>query len=160
MYTLYYIAGFAVLISFFADREKTFRGLKVGWKKFSKILGTYLKLLIILSFILLISDQFIINYLGGQAPFIGMIMGLIIGSITMMPGFIAYPLAGILVSKGVNYMVVAAFITTLMLVGVATYPVEKEYFGIKATIWRNIAGFIISAMIAVATGVLYGEVLI
>ncbi|CCU81073.1 conserved protein, permease-related [Halanaerobium saccharolyticum subsp. saccharolyticum DSM 6643] len=160
MYTLYYIAGFAVLISFFTDREKTFKGLKVGWKKFSKILGTYLKLLIILSFILLISDQFIINYLGGQAPFIGMIMGLIIGSITMMPGFIAYPLAGILVSKGVNYMVVAAFITTLMLVGVATYPVEKEYFGIKATIWRNIAGFIISAMIAVATGVLYGEVLI
>ena len=160
MYTLYYIAGFAVLISFLADRKKTFKGLKVGWKKFSKILGTYLKLLIILSFILLISDQFIINYLGGQAPFIGMIMGLIIGSITMMPGFIAYPLAGILVSKGVNYMVVAAFITTLMLVGVATYPVEKEYFGIKATIWRNIAGFIISAMIAVATGVLYGEVLI
>jgi len=160
MYTLYYIAGIAVIASFFADREKTFKGLKIGWKKFSKILGTYLKLLIILSFILLISDQFIINYLGGQAPFIGMILGLIIGSITMMPGFIAYPLAGILVSKGVNYMVVAAFITTLMLVGVATYPVEKEYFGIKATIWRNIAGFIISALIAVATGILYGEVLV
>ncbi|MFN2340351.1 MAG: hypothetical protein ABR547_03695 [Halanaerobium sp.] len=160
MYTLYYIAGIAVLISFFSDRERTIKGLKVGWKKFSKILGTYLKLLIILSFILLISDQFIINYLGGQAPFIGLIMGLLIGSITMMPGFIAYPLAGILVSRGVNYMVVAAFITTLMLVGVATYPVEKEYLGIKATIWRNIAGFIISALIAVSTGILYGEVLI
>lgn len=160
MYTLYYIAGIAIIISFFADREKTVKGLKIGWKKFSKILGTYLKLLIILSFILLISDQFIINYLGGQAPLIGLLMGLIIGSITMMPGFIAYPLAGILVSRGVNYMVVAAFITTLMLVGVATYPVEKEYLGIKATIWRNIAGFIISALIAVATGVLYGEVLI
>jgi len=160
MYTLYYIAGIAVLISFFTDRERTIKGLKIGWKKFSKILGTYLKLLIILSIILLISDQFIINYLGGQAPFIGMIMGLIIGSITMMPGFIAYPLAGILVSRGVDYMVVAAFITTLMLVGVTTYPVEKEYFGIKATIWRNIAGFVISAMIAVATGVLYGEVLV
>jgi uncharacterized membrane protein YraQ (UPF0718 family) len=160
MYTLYYIAGIAVLISFFADRERTIKGLKIGWKKFSKILGTYLKLLIILSIILLISDQFIINYLGGQAPFIGMFMGLIIGSITMMPGFIAYPLAGILVSRGVNYMVVAAFITTLMLVGVATYPVEKEYLGIKATVWRNIAGFVISALIAVATGVLYGEVLI
>ncbi|MFP4371229.1 MAG: hypothetical protein ACOCW0_01065 [Halanaerobium sp.] len=160
MYTLYYIAGIAVVISFFADRERTIKGLKIGWKKFSKILGTYLKLLIILSFILLISDQFIINYLGGQAPFIGLLMGLIIGSITMMPGFIAYPLAGILVSRGVNYMVVAAFITTLMLVGVATYPVEKEYLGLKATIWRNIAGFVISALIAVATGILYGEVLI
>mgnify|MGYP006296204955 FL=1 len=160
MYTLYYIAGIAVLISFFSNKERTIKGLKIGWKKFSKILGTYLKLLIILSFILLISDQIIIKYLGGQAPFIGLVMGLVIGSITMMPGFIAYPLAGILVSRGVDYMVVAAFITTLMLVGVATYPVEKEYFGIKATVWRNIAGFIISAIIAVATGILYGEVLV
>ncbi|MFW6001032.1 MAG: hypothetical protein ACOCQE_01565 [Halanaerobium sp.] len=160
MYALYYIAGIAVVASFAADREKTIRGLKIGWKKFSKILGTYLKLLIILSFILLISDQFIINYLGGQAPFIGLVMGLLIGSITMMPGFIAYPLAGILVSRGVDYMVVAAFITTLMLVGIATYPVEKEYLGIKATIWRNAAGFIISAFIALATGILYGEVFI
>lgn len=160
MYTLYYIAGIAVLISFFTNQEKTVQGLKIGWKKFSKILGTYLKLLILLSFILLISDQFIINYLGGQAPFIGLLMGLILGSITMMPGFIAYPLAGILVSRGVDYMVVAAFITTLMLVGIATYPVEKEYFGIKATVWRNIAGFIISALIAAATGILYGEVFV
>ncbi|SFL33483.1 hypothetical protein [Halanaerobium salsuginis] len=160
MYKLYYIAGAAILISFLADRQKTINGLLIGWKKFSKILGTYLKLLIILSIILLISDQFIINYLGNQAPFIGLIMGLIIGSITMMPGFIAYPLAGILVARGVNYMVVAAFITTLMLVGVATFPVEKEYFGVKATIWRNIAGFIISALIALVTGILYGEVLI
>ena len=78
----------------------------------------------------------------------------------MMPGFIAFPLGGILLDKGVSYMNIAAFTTTLMIVGFVTFPVEKEYFGIKATIWRNIAGFIISALIAVATGVLYGEVLI
>lgn len=158
MYTLYYIALAAVGISFIADKEKTIKGMKIGWKKFNKILGTYLKLLIILSFILLISDKFIVKYLGGQTPLIGLMLGLVIGSITMMPGFIAYPLAGILISKGVDYMVVAAFITTLMLVGIATYPVEKEYFGIKATIWRNIAGFVISALIAAAAGVFYGEV--
>ncbi len=45
-----------------------------------------------------------------------------------------------------------------MLEGVATYTVEKEYFGIKATIWRNIAGFIIAAIIAISTGILFGEV--
>src|SRR6056297_483138 len=160
MLTLYLIAAIALVISFFFNREKTKNALKIGWKKFNKILGTYLKLLIILSFILLISDEMIIKYLGGHIPIIGLLVGLIVGSITMMPGFIAYPLAGILVDKGVDYMVVAAFITTLMLVGVATYPVEKEYFGIKATIWRNIAGFIISAIIAIAAGIMYGEVLI
>ena len=159
MGTLYIISLLALSISFIFNQEKTKKALKIGWKKFNKILGTYLKLLVILSFILLISDEMIIRYLGGHAPAIGLIIGLIAGSITMMPGFIAYPLAGILVDKGVSYMVVAAFITTLMLVGVATYPVEKEYFGIKATIWRNVAGFIIAAIIAISTGLIYGEVL-
>ncbi|MFW6287915.1 MAG: hypothetical protein ACOC2J_04105 [bacterium] len=158
MVTLYVLTFAALLGSFLANREKTAKALKIAWKKFNKILGTYLKLLIILSFILLISDEMIIQYLGGHAPTIGLLIGLVAGSITMMPGFIAYPLAGILVDKGVSYMVVAAFITTLMLVGVATYPVEKEYFGIKATVWRNIAGFIIAAIIAIFTGILYGEV--
>lgn len=158
MLTLYLIAAIALVISFFFNREKTKKALKIGWKKFNKILGTYLKLLIILSFILLISDEMIIKYLGGHIPIIGLLVGLVVGSITMMPGFIAYPLAGILVDKGVDYMVVAAFITTLMLVGVATYPVEKEYFGIKATIWRNAAGFIIAAIVALSAGLLYGEV--
>ena len=158
MLTLYLIAAIALVISFFFNREKTKKALKIGWKKFNKILGTYLKLLIILSFILLFSDEMIIKYLGGHIPIIGLLVGLVVGSITMMPGFIAYPLAGILVDKGVDYMVVAAFITTLMLVGVATYPVEKEYFGRKATIWRNAAGFIIAAIVALSAGLLYGEV--
>ena len=158
MLTLYLIAAIALVISFFFNREKTKNALKIGWKKFNKILGTYLKLLIILSFILLVSDKMIIKYLGGHIPIIGLLVGLIVGSITMMPGFIAYPLAGILVDKGVDYMVVAAFITTLMLVGVATYPEEKEYFGIKATIWRNAAGFIIAGIVALSAGLLYGEV--
>ncbi|MEJ6952462.1 hypothetical protein [Natronospora cellulosivora (SeqCode)] len=158
MLSLYSIAGLALIASFIFDREKTIKGLKIGWKKFNKILGTYLKLLIILSFLLLISDDIIIRYLGGNVPFLGLITALIAGSITMMPGFIAYPLAGILINRGVNYMVVAAFITTLMLVGVATYPVEKEYMGIKATVWRNIAAFLISLVIAIVTGIFYGEV--
>ncbi|MFW6035979.1 MAG: hypothetical protein ACOCRZ_06970 [Halothermotrichaceae bacterium] len=158
MGTLYILALTALLISFFVDQQKTKKALKISWKKFNRILGTYLKLLIILSFILLIPDEMIIKYLGAHSPIIGLLIGLIAGSITMMPGFIAYPLAGILINKGVSYMVVAAFITTLMLVGVATYPVEKEYFGIKATVWRNIAGFIIAGFIAIFTGLLYGEV--
>jgi hypothetical protein len=43
----------------------------------------------------------------------------------MMPGFIAYPLAGVLVNKGVPYMVVASFETTLMMAGILTCPVKK-----------------------------------
>jgi len=160
MVALYIVAGIAVILSFVFDKQKTLKGLKMGMKKFFKILPNYLMILIIIAFVLLISEDFIIDYLAQNTIFIGMLSALIIGSVTMMPGFIAYPLAGILVDKGVPYMVVAAFVSSLMLVGVVTYPVEKEYMGIKATIYRNIGAFFVAAMIAIITGFFYGEVVI
>ena len=54
MGTLYIIAIIALIISFLFNKEKTINALKIGWKKINKILGTYLKLLIILSLILLV----------------------------------------------------------------------------------------------------------
>lgn len=159
MIWLYLIAIFALLISFLFNKEKTIQGLKRGWKKFIKILPNYMKILILVAIVLLVSEDFIVHYLGSASKGLGLISGLLLGSITMMPGFIAYPLAGILVERGVSYMVVAAFVTTLMMVGIMTYPVEKEYYGKKATIIRNIASFAISAIIAIGIGILYGEVM-
>lgn len=159
MIALYIIMLILLAVSFIFDREKTYKSIKRGWMKITRILPGYLKLLILLSLILLIPESMIVRFLGGNNILLGLILGLLIGSITMMPGFIAYPLAGILVSRGVSYMVIAAFISTLMLVGILTYPVEKEYMGVKATIYRNIAGFIIGGIIALAAGVFYGEVL-
>lgn len=160
MVALYVVAVIAIIISFIFDKGKTVKGLKMGMKKFFNILPNYLMILIIIAFVLLVSENFIIDYLTQNTVFIGMISALIIGSVTMMPGFIAYPLAGILVDKGVPYMVVAAFVSSLMLVGVVTYPVEKEYMGVKATIYRNIGAFFVAGMIAIITGIFYGEVMV
>lgn len=77
----------------------------------------------------------------------------------MMPGFIAFPLCGILLKKGVSYMVLSALSTTLMMVGVLTYPIEKEYFGMRVTVIRNVMSFIIAVIVAFITGIFYGEVL-
>jgi len=90
--------------------------------------------------------------------FTGVLFASLFGSITLMPGFIAFPLCGILLKKGVLYMVLSAFTTTLMMVGVLTYPIEKEYFGIKVTIMRNIISFFIALVVAVMTGILFGEI--
>ncbi|MFO7820380.1 MAG: hypothetical protein R6V17_09120 [Halanaerobacter sp.] len=158
MYFLYLAAGIGLVISTIFDYQKTVKALKMAWKKFSKILPGYIKILIILSVVLLIPEETIVYYLGGGGKWFGLLSGLFLGSVTMIPGFISYPLAGILVEKGVSYMVVAAFVTTLMMVGVATYPVEKEYYGHKATIIRNIVSLIIAAIIALSMGIIYGEV--
>ncbi len=155
---LYIFTVLVLIVSFIRDKEKTKQGIKLGLKKFNKILPSYLILLIIISLVLLVSQGFIVTYLGQKNIVLGTLMGIIIGSITMMPGFIAYPLAGVLMKEGVPYIIIGGFVTSLMLVGVVTYPVEKEYFGRKVTIIRNSMGVLIAAGIAVGIGLAYGEI--
>ena len=63
----------------------------------------------------------------------------------------------ILVEKGVSYTVVAAFSITLMMVGILTFSVEREYFGTKVTIVRNLISFVIAVAVAVIIGIVFGE---
>jgi uncharacterized membrane protein YraQ (UPF0718 family) len=156
---LYVVTGLSLFVSFLVNREKTIQGLKRGWMKFYKTLPSYLTLLILISIVLLLSEDLIIEYLGQDNILLGLLFSLGIGSVTMMPGFIAYPLARILLQRGVPYMVIAGFVTSLMLVGVVTYPLEKQYMGTKATILRNIMSFIIAGLIAIVMGFAYGEIL-
>jgi len=119
----------------------------------------FLTMLILVSIILyFITDKLISEYLGGDNTLVSTLLASFLGSITLMPGFIAFPLSGILLQKGVPYMVLSAFTTTLMMVGVLTYPVEKKYFGAKMTLLRNAASFLIALVIAVVTGLFFGEI--
>jgi len=159
MYYTYAITGLIVLISFITSRKKTLKAVKISIGKFIKIFPAFLTVLILVSFILfLFPDEVISNYLGHSSKSISVFLASLFGSITIMPGFIAFPLSGILLTKGVPYMVLSAFTTTLMMVGILTYPIEKEYFGIKVTIIRNIISFFIALAVAVMTGIFFGEI--
>ena len=147
------------MASFLANRKKTLSALKIAAKRFVKILPAFLTMIILVSIVLfLIPDEVIPKYLGGSNKFIGVIFASLFGSITLMPGFIAFPLAGILLKEGVAYMVLAAFTTTLMMVGILTAPIEKAYFGIKVTVIRNIVSFFIALVITVVIGIFFGEI--
>ena len=159
MYYLYIATGLAVLISFVADSERTLKAFKMAVKKFVTILPAFLGMLILVSIVLfLIPDRVISQYLGSSNIFTGVLFASFLGSITLMPGFIAFPLCGILLKKGVLYMVLSAFTTTLMMVGILTYPIEKAYFGAKVTIIRNIISVFIALIVAVMTGIFFGEI--
>ena len=154
-----YITAFAILLSFLANPKKTIMAIKIAVKKFVNILSAFLIMLILVSVVLfLIPDKVISNYLGNSNKLIGVIFASFFGSITLMPGFIAFPLCGILLKKGVSYMVLSAFTTTLMMVGVLTYPIEKEYFGMRVTVIRNTISFFIAIIVALMTGIFFGEV--
>jgi len=160
MYYLYILLFIAMMISFIADRSKTYRAIKIAFKKFMKILPAFAAMLILVSIILvLVPDSLILHYLGKSNMFKGVLMASFFGSITLMPGFIAFPLCGILLKKGVTYTVISAFTTTLMMVGFVTFPIEKKYFGGKVTIIRNVLSLFIALIVAVMTGVFFGEIL-
>ncbi|MGM0436638.1 MAG: hypothetical protein ACQEQD_00045 [Bacillota bacterium] len=157
---IYLFTFILTAILFFIDREKTIKGLKIGLKKIRKNSPVFLNLIILVAISLyFISDDLILRYLGEGSGLIGISLASFFGSIAFMPGFVAFPLAGILLSKGVNYIVIAAFTTTLMMVGIVTYPVEKDFFGLKITILRNIFGLIIALIVSVIIGLSYGELI-
>jgi len=159
MYYTYAITGLILLISFIINKQKTIKAIKISFIKFKKIFPTFITMLILVSIILfLFPDEVISNYLGNSSKFISVLLASFIGSITLMPGFVAFPLSGILLTKGIPYMVLSAFTTTLMMVGIITFPIEKEYFGVKVTIIRNFISLFIALSVAVVTGIFFGEI--
>ena len=131
------------LISFIANRKKTIIGIRKGLKQFLAILPTLLSVIILISIVLyFVSDELLMEYMGEKAGWGAYFAAALIGSVSILPGFIAYPLSGILVQTGVSLSVIAVFITTLKMVGILTIPIEKRYFGLKVAIIRNLLSFI------------------
>jgi hypothetical protein len=79
--------------------------------------------------------------LGKESGALGMAIAAVIGSITLIPGFVAFPLAASLLSAGAGYGQLTLFVSTLMMVGILTLPTESRYFGKKISIKRNLLAF-------------------
>ena len=160
MYFLYILLFIALTVSFIADRKKTYQAIRIAFKKFVKILPAFAEMLILVSIILgLVPDSIIVHFLGKSNMLQGVLVASFFGSITLMPGFIAFPLCGILLKEGVTYTVISAFTTTLMMVGFVTFPIERRYFGVKVTVMRNVLSLFIALLVALMTGIFFGEIL-
>ena len=151
---LYVLAIGLLLISFIKNKKKIKMALKKAWKSFENILPQFLSILIIIGIMLaVLSPQTISHLIGQQSGWIGMGISALIGSITLIPGFVAFPLAAALIKNGAGFMQIAVFISTLMMVGVVTMPLEIKYFGKKATFLRNGLAFVFSFAVAIVIGV-------
>lgn len=151
---LYVIVVLALIISYIKSRDKTKQAMKKAWRSFENILPQFLTILVIIGIMLAtLTPEQISHLMGNESGWAGILIASAIGTITLVPGFIAFPLAAALLENGAGYMQIAAFISTLMMVGVITLPVEMKYFGKKATIIRNAEAFIFSLIIAFIMGV-------
>lgn len=152
---LYGGAVCGLLISFLKDKKKTKMALKKAWKSFENILPQFLAVLVLIGLALSILDANTISKLiGKESGMLGVAIAVVIGSITLIPGFVAFPLAAALLESGAGYMQIAAFVSSLMMVGMATMPMEIQTFGKKTAILRNLAAVVFSVVSAVVIGVI------
>lgn len=150
MTTALYIGTFALLlISFLKDKKKTRMALKKAWKAFENILPEFLVVIMLVGVMLaVVNNDVISKVIGADSGWVGVLLAALIGAITLIPGFIAFPTAALLLKGGAGIMQIAALISTLMMVGIVTMPVEMKYFGKKLTFYRNGLAFLFSFLVA------------
>lgn len=156
-YMLYGIVIILYLISFLKNRDKTKQALIKSAKSFESIMPQFLSVIFIVGFILTaLSPETISKLLGDKSGVVGVFIASIIGSITIMPTFVAFPTAALLLENGAGYTQVTALISTLMFVGVITFPMEAKFIGKRAALIRNLIYFLYSILVAFVIGRLMG----
>jgi len=154
-FTLYIITIFLLILSFFKDKKKTMKALKKGLKAFENILPQFLGVIVLVGILLAIFDpETISGLIGKRSGWLGILISGVVGAITLIPGFVAFPTAAMLLENGAGYMQIAAFISSLMMVGVITLPIEIKYFGKRMAIARNSIAFVFSFFVAYIIGIL------
>lgn len=152
---LWGITGAAFVVSLIKNRQRTFDSMKMAKGMMKNMVGQIIGILLLIGLILtFIPPEVIKNVLGESNPIISTVFSALIGSITLIPAFVAFPLVGSLVDAGASIVPAVAFLTTLTMVGVVTFPLEKQEFGIKFATVRNIFSFVFAIIIALVMGVM------
>jgi uncharacterized membrane protein YraQ (UPF0718 family) len=149
----FFIAGLG--FSIYKDRQKTKKAFLVAGRMLLKMLPGLLLIVAFVGLLLgFVPPKVIGHYLGRDAGFAGTLLAAVIGGITLIPALVSFPLAGSLLRSGAAVMTVAAFITTLTMVGTVTASLEIRELGKRFTLLRNILSFLFALLIGIIMGVI------
>ncbi|MGE4454965.1 MAG: permease [Sphaerochaeta sp.] len=152
---IYSLVAVSFGASLIKSKEKTKKAMQVAAKAFMK---TAPSLLLVLGIVGLtfgfLDEQTISKLVGEEAGFSATIVAAVLGAITLIPSLVAFPLAGSLFRSGATVVTISAFITTLVMVGMVTFPMEVKTLGKKFTILRNTLSFLAALLIAALMGAL------
>ncbi|MFW6376211.1 MAG: permease [Thermoplasmatota archaeon] len=135
------------------DKKKTIEGLGIAKNMFRGIAVEIISILALIGlFLTLVPPGTIKTVLGDTSVFVSTLISAGFGTVTLIPAFVAFPLASSLVNEGAHLVAMAAFITTLTMVGFITAPIEIKYFGKKFTLIRNVLSFTAAILISLGMG--------
>lgn len=144
----------ALGISLNKDKKKTIKSIKRAKGMMKNMTSNIVGILLLIGLILaIIPPEKIESMIGSGSNFIATIGAALVGTITLIPAFVAFPLIGSLKSNGAGIVTLTAFLTTLTMVGFVTFPLESNTFGKNFAIKRNLLSFMFAILIALFVGV-------
>ncbi|MDD4632088.1 MAG: hypothetical protein PHQ77_07560 [Proteiniphilum sp.] len=153
--TIYGFLAVCLVASLIKSKEKSKKAFKVAGKALLKTAPSLLAVLGIVGLTLgTLTPETISSLVGAEAGFFATIVAAVLGAITLIPSLVAFPLAGSLLRSGATVMTISAFVTTLVMVGIVTAPMEIKILGKKFTLLRNGLGFLAALIIAGIMGVI------
>lgn len=151
----WFISITLMIFSLVKSKKKTFAAMKKSKGMMGSMLGEIVAIIFLIGLILtFIPPESIERVLGSSNIFFSTVSAALVGSITLILAFVAFPLVGSFVGVGASVVPAVAFLTTLTMVGVVTFPLEKKEFGLKFTITRNALSFIFAIIIALGMGLI------
>ena len=149
------VAVVLTILSLIKNKKKTFAAMKKSKRMMGNMLGQIVAIIFLIGLLLtFIPPEIIKTWLGSSNTFVSTIIGALVGSITLIPAFVGFPLVGSLVDAGASIVPAVAFLTTLTMVGIVTFPLEKKEFGTKFAVTRNAMSFGFAVIIALLMGVI------
>jgi uncharacterized membrane protein YraQ (UPF0718 family) len=157
---IFYTAAITLTIaSLVKNRQKTKKAFIKAWKAFENILPQFISIMVIIGVAMTLLDPETISHIiGSESGWLGVALAAVIGAITLMPGFVAFPTAALLLAGGAGYMQIGAFVSSLMMVGVVTLPMEFKVFGKKVALLRNAFALVFAFAVAFVIGKVMGEI--
>jgi uncharacterized membrane protein YraQ (UPF0718 family) len=144
-----------LIVSFIKSKEKTMKAFKIAGMAFSKTAPSMLIVLGIVGLTLgILTPETISRLVGAEAGIMATLIASVLGAITLIPSLVAFPLAGSLLRAGATAMTISAFVTSLVMVGVVTAPMEMKELGKKFTLLRNGLGLLAALLIASIMGMM------
>jgi uncharacterized membrane protein YraQ (UPF0718 family) len=138
-----------------ANRQKALAGLKKGGAMLVSIAPVTLLVVVAVGILLaFIPPDTIGSILGEGSGISGILIALGLGALVHMPALLGFPLAGTVLNGGGAVGPVAAFITSLTMIGIFTIPMEMKILGKRFALLRNSASAALALLIALALGAL------
>ncbi|MDI6873483.1 permease [Candidatus Solincola sp.] len=149
------LVAICLVVSLLKDRGKTRTALRIAWNAVKRMGPSVLAVIAVIGLIVgFIPARWIASTIGGERGALGLLIAAALGSVLFIPALIAFPLARSLLDMGAGVMSMAAFITTLTMIGFVFLPLEIRELDRRFALLRNGLSLLVALAIAVLMGLI------